>query len=95
MRQRSTDGDAMRQNDGRGRCSMSFQLDLEPVTFQLKNSQIVLFHQIDDGFDIVELQNDILLVVGCMLGTGRKIAQAALQFRRISSHCLNIAANLD
>ena len=74
---------------------MSFQLDLEPVTLQLKNGQIVLFHQIDDGFDIVELQNDILLVVGCMLGTGRKIAQAALQFRRISSHCLNTAANLD
>jgi hypothetical protein len=45
---------------------MSFQLDLEPITLQLKNRQIVLFHQIDDGFDIVELQNDILLVVGCM-----------------------------
>ena len=74
---------------------MSFQLDLEPGTLQLKNSQIVLFHQIDDGFDIVELQNDILLFVGCMLCTGQKIAQAALQFRRISSHCLNTAANLD
>jgi hypothetical protein len=29
------------------------------------------------------------------LRTGPKIAQAALQFRRISSHCLNTAANLD
>jgi uracil-DNA glycosylase len=58
---------------------MSFQLDFEPFTFQLENGQIVLFHQIDDGFDIVELQNDILLVVGCMLCTGRKIAQAASQ----------------
>jgi hypothetical protein len=74
---------------------MGFQLDLEPLTFQLKDSQIVLFHQIDDGFDIVEIQNDILLVVGCMLCTGRKIAQAALQFRRISSHCLNTLANID
>jgi hypothetical protein len=45
---------------------MSFQLDLEPVTLQPENSQIVLFHQIDDGFDIVELQIDILLVVGCI-----------------------------
>lgn len=98
---------------------MSFQLDLEPVTLQPENSQIVLFHQIDDGFNIVELQNDILLVVGCIprssllpglrrdrvppslryratsLRTGHKIAQAALQFRRISSHCLNTTANLD
>jgi hypothetical protein len=98
---------------------MSFQLDLEPVTLQPKNSQIVLLHQIDDGFDIVELQNDILLVVGgippssLLPGLGRdrvppslryratslcigpKIAQAGLQFWRISSHCLNTAANLD
>ena len=43
-------------------------------------------------------RNDVPLSLrygATMLCIGRKIAQAALQFRRISSHCLNIAANLE
>ena len=39
------------RNEGRRR-AMRFQLEFKAFLLELENSQIVLFHQIDDGSDV-------------------------------------------
>jgi hypothetical protein len=40
------------ENRNEGRRTMRLKLELKTFLFELENSQIVLFHQIDDGSNV-------------------------------------------